>query len=110
MMLAAGLAAGVVWMQEPTKTALDVKASQAQTFYADARAGNNQLTFFSESTLEDFTGVCNKIGGQCVVDPRHLEALTGSFHVEVANLDTGIALRDQHMRSTDWLDAAAPRA
>jgi polyisoprenoid-binding protein YceI len=86
-------------------TALDVKASGVQTFYADSRVGNNQLTFFSESTLEDFTGVCNQIGGDCQLDPKNLEQFTGRFFVRVEDMKTGIDLRDEHMRGKDWLDA-----
>ena len=64
------------------------------------------MTFFSESTLEDFTGVCNQIGGTCRLDPSHLEKLTGKFSVRVENMKTGIDLRDEHMHSAAWLDAA----
>ncbi len=92
--------------EEPERrTALETKASGTKTFYADARAGNNQVSFFSESTLEDFTGVCNQVGGQCQFDPQHLESFSGKFQIALKDVSTGIALRDQHMRSADWLDA-----
>jgi len=39
------------------QTALDVKASGEKSFYADKRAGNNQVSFESQSTIEDFFGV-----------------------------------------------------
>ncbi len=63
------------------------------------------MTFLSSSTLEDFTGVVNKVGGECKIDPTNLEKLSGKFSVRVADMKTGIDLRDQHMRSADWLDA-----
>src|SRR5262245_59916584 len=87
-------------------TALDVKASGVKTFYADSRAGNTQVTFTSESSIEDFTGVCNKVSGQATIDPKQVESLKGRFSVRVEDMSTGIALRDHHMTSTDWLDAA----
>jgi polyisoprenoid-binding protein YceI len=93
---ASGAAAGV---------ALDTKASGPKTFYADSRVGNNQMTFFSQSTLEDFTGVCNQIGGQCQLDPKDLDTFKGRFTVRVADMDTGIELRNEHLRSADWMDA-----
>src|SRR4029079_16242754 len=87
-------------------TALDVKASGRKSFYADSRAGNSQVTITSESTLEDFTCVCNKVAGRCELDPRRIESLNGQFSIKVADIRTGIDLRDHHLRSADWLDAS----
>lgn len=100
--LGAAVAAG---QSADTKTALDVKGRGPKTFYADSRVGNNQVTFFSESTLEDFTGVCNQVAGQCELDPAHVEAFRGRFSLKVEDMTTGIALRDEHMRGPQWLDA-----
>ena len=86
-------------------TALDVKANEARTFYVDGRAGNNQVTFLSESTLEDFTGVCNKVGGELKVDPRSVESLSGRVALKIKDMDTGIDLRNEHMASPEWFDA-----
>ncbi len=91
---------------EKPRTALDVKARGLKTFYIDDRAGANQVSIFSESTLEDFTIVCNKVGGQCNLDPQNIEKIRGEFFLRVEDLRTGIELRDQHLRSSDWLDAA----
>lgn len=87
-------------------TALTVKASGTKKMYIHARAGNNQVTIFSESTIEDFTGVCNEVSGTCEIDPKSVESLKGSFSIRLDGLATGIELRDEHMRSPDWLDAA----
>jgi polyisoprenoid-binding protein YceI len=86
-------------------TALDVRASGRKTFYADSRAGNSQVTITSESTLEDFTCVCNKVAGKCELDPRRIESLSGQFSIKVEDIRTGIELRDQHLRGPEWLDA-----
>ncbi len=85
--------------------ALDAKASGSKTFYFDGRAGNNQVSVFSQSTLEDFTVVCNKVSGKCQFDPKDLGALTGKFSIRVEDLRSGIDLRDHHLRTPDWLDA-----
>lgn len=87
-------------------TSLDVKASGLKTFYVDDRAGRNQVSIESESTLEAFTVVCNQVQGECKVDPKAVEKLSGKFAIKVADMRTGIDLRDTHLRSTDWLDAA----
>jgi polyisoprenoid-binding protein YceI len=103
------LSSGIMFVASSARaapTSLEVKAGGAKTFYADDRAGNNQASFISQSTIEDFTGVCNKIGGECTMDPRNIESFKGSFWVKVEDLRTGIDLRDRHLRSPDWLDAA----
>lgn len=87
------------------RTALDVKATGRKTFYVNSRVGNNQVTILSESTLEDFTGVCNQVAGQCSLDPKALESFRGRFSIRVADIKTGIELRDTHMRNADWFDA-----
>jgi len=87
-------------------TALETTAFGRKTFYADDRGGNNQVTVFSESTLEDFTCVCNRVLGECELDPKKLESFSGRFSVRVKDLKTGMDLRDQHMVGPDWLDAA----
>ena len=89
-----------------TTTALEVKANGMKTFYADSRAGNNQVTVESQSTLEDFTSVCNKVTGQCQLDPQKVETFTGRFSIRVENIKTGIDLRDEHLRGPEWLNAA----
>lgn len=101
------LATMSAWFQATgaPRTALETKASGAQVFYVDSRVGNNQVTFFSESTLEDFTGVCNQVGGACELDPKRLETFSGRFWIRVGDMRTGIELRDEHLRSADWLDA-----
>lgn len=90
----------------PARTALEVKATQPKMFYVDTVAGRNQVAISSESTLEDFTIVCNRIDGAWKFDPRHVEALTGRFAIRVEDLRSGIELRDRHLRDADWLDAA----
>ena len=90
--------------QQP-RTALEVAATGVKTFYADRRAGNNQVTIFSEAPLEDFTSVCNRIGGSCTLDPQRVESFKGQFHLDVKDIDTGIDLRNGHLAGPDWLDA-----
>jgi polyisoprenoid-binding protein YceI len=87
-------------------TALDVKARGTKDFWVDAAAGRNQISIFSESTLEDFTVVCNEVTGKWRFNPQDVEQIAGEFTIKVADLRTGIALRDQHLRGPEWLDAA----
>ena len=43
--------------------------------------------------------------GPFTLDLDNLEASRGNILVEVKSMQTGIAMRDKHMLSTDWLDA-----
>ena len=93
-------------VQNALATALDVKASGPKTFYVDQRAGANQVVIFSQSTIEDFTSVINRVAGQFQLDPKNLENLGGEFSVRVIDIKTGIDLRDHDLYGPDWLDAA----
>jgi polyisoprenoid-binding protein YceI len=87
-------------------TTLDVKARGVKTFYVDTAAGRNQISIFSESTIEDFTVVCNEVSGQWQFNPQNVEQMKGQYSIKVEDLRTGIDLRDHHLRGPDWLDAA----
>jgi len=51
--------------------------------------------------------VANEASGSVRVDPANLAATRGRIVVRVASLRTGIELRDEHLRSAEWLDAGA---
>jgi len=59
----------------------------------------NQVRFVSEATLESFEGVSHTIEGTIRVDPLAPCAETAAeFSVDLASLDTGISMRNRHMR------------
>jgi polyisoprenoid-binding protein YceI len=61
--------------------------------------GRNTVTFSSKATIESFSGTTNKIDGYVVwdgADPLHNNELY--FEVPLETLDTGIGLRNRHMR------------
>jgi polyisoprenoid-binding protein YceI len=62
-------------------------------------------TVESRADFETFVGRTAKVTGKLTYDPKKR---TGSGYIEVdANsIDTGIALRNDHMRSPQWLDTA----
>jgi len=100
--------AGHVSGSQPSakSTALETKAAGEKRFYCDDRAGNNQVTVLSESTLEDFTCVCNRVAGECAIDPTRVESFSGRFSIRADELKSGLELRDQHMVAADWLNTA----
>jgi len=74
----------------------------AQEYHVDLNA-DNVVRFISEATIEDFEGVTERIDGFIVLGDGGLVsgATAGSdFYLEVdlGSLDTGIGLRNRHMR------------
>lgn len=63
------------------------------------------VQFQSDTDLETIVGTSNKATGEVHVDLEKGEGSV-SLTVPVASLTTGIAMRDDHMRSENWLDAA----
>jgi polyisoprenoid-binding protein YceI len=81
-----------------------VKASGEKTFNFEDKYGRNQLTFFSTTPLEDVTGVSNSVKGKVTFDVADIKTLRGSISMPVSSLKTGIDLRDEHMKSKNWMD------
>ncbi len=82
-------------------------AKHGTVFYIADAMGRNQVTFTSEAPLEDIVGTTNQIVGYLVFDPDNpRNGVRGFFKVPVKSLDTGIPLRDEHLQSKMWLDAA----
>jgi polyisoprenoid-binding protein YceI len=82
-----------------------IKAGGSQIFNFEDKLGRNQATFFSLAPLEDFTGTANGISGTASFDIKNFaKTLKGKIRVKVASINTGIELRNHHLRSADWLD------
>lgn len=80
-----------------------VKASGEQTFnFEDKR---NQVKFFSTTPLEDITGISNDVKGKVTLNVSDIKSMKGSITISVASIKTAIDLRDEHLRSENWLDA-----
>ncbi|HXH60872.1 MAG TPA: YceI family protein [Fimbriimonadaceae bacterium] len=82
--------------------------AQTKTFKIGDAGGmkaSQMFQFESDADFENFTGVTHKLGGQFKFDPK---ARTGSGEIEVdiASIDTGIPMRNEHLRSPMWFDAA----
>jgi polyisoprenoid-binding protein YceI len=76
------------------------------TFKVGAGSRAQQLAQVESVTdLETFTGRTDKVTGSITFDPAKRTG-SGSITVDVASLNTGIDLRDEHLRSAGWLDSA----
>ncbi len=84
----------------------NVKANGSQTFSFKDQMGRNQATFFSTTPLEDISGMSTDVKGSITFDVQDIEnTLVGEIIISTESLKSGIDLRDEHLRSADWLDA-----
>ncbi|MGH7742984.1 MAG: YceI family protein, partial [Candidatus Eiseniibacteriota bacterium] len=68
--------------------------------------GQNKVVFVSTATMEKFEGKTNKLEGRIEVQPGLLgDSVTVHLEVDMASLDTGLAMRNKHMRE-DHLETA----
>lgn len=79
-------------------------AAAAKTFHV-REGGPSRIAFASDAPLEKISGSSGKIGGAVTFDPNDLSKASGRIEVPVATLNTGLALRDEHLHSDKWLDA-----
>jgi polyisoprenoid-binding protein YceI len=73
------------------------------TFYVGHNPKFVNITFDSQADIETIVGTTNKATGTIKAD---LEKGTGSvsISVPVASMKTGIDMRDEHLRSANWMD------
>jgi polyisoprenoid-binding protein YceI len=68
--------------------------------------GSNQATFYSAAPLEDITGMSTDVWGNVSFDVEDIaNTLEGEVKISTASLKSGIELRDEHIRSENWLNA-----
>lgn len=78
---------------------------KGKTYHFGVNEARTNISFVSEADIETIHGTGNNMQGHIEVDATGKKA-SGTIKVGVRTLSTGIDLRDQHMRSADWLDAA----
>jgi len=65
---------------------------------------NNEVKFISDAPIEDFEGVTDKIDGYLYLEGNDLTKNSEMyFEIDLNSLDTGIGLRNRHMRE-DYLE------
>ncbi|MEE9448439.1 MAG: YceI family protein [Ignavibacteriaceae bacterium] len=95
----------VLYVATALAQGFNVKASGEQSFSFVDQYGRNQATFYSETPLEDINGLTNDVKGSVTFNVGDVSTLTGTISISTASIKTGIDLRDEHLRSADWLDA-----
>lgn len=78
----------------------------AQTFTVDSKDSRNQALFISDAPFEKIVGLSSGIDATVMINKNAIANMPkGMVKVSIANIKTGIELRDEHLRSKDWLDA-----
>jgi polyisoprenoid-binding protein YceI len=60
----------------------------------------NEASFTSKAAIVRFTGRTSQVTGTLQFDPNDVAHGSGSVAVDLASLDTGIGMRNEHMRRT----------
>ena len=80
-------------------------ALKSRTFHFGTHPARTNVTFVSEADLETIHGVSHQMSGSIAMDATGAKG-RGTLQVPVNSMRTGIAKRDEHLRSATWLDAA----
>jgi polyisoprenoid-binding protein YceI len=73
--------------------------------------GENKVVFVSKAANESFEGKTNHLEGTINVDPTKVgDSASVHFEVDLASLDTGIGMRNRHMRENHLETAKYPKA
>ncbi|MCW5938897.1 MAG: YceI family protein [Fimbriimonadaceae bacterium] len=81
-------------------------SAQTKTFKVGNSPTHQLVQVESVTELETFTGRTEKATGSITFDPTKRTG-GGRITVDLASLDTGIPLRNDHMRSSGWLDTSS---
>ena len=71
----------------------------------------NKVVFVSRASMESFEGKTNRLEGTLQLDPANLgDSITVHLEVDLASLDTGLPLRNKHMRENHLETGKYPKA
>jgi len=113
MSRARGIPAGTSIRAHRAVLALLLLGLAVTTWSGTARAGvvrfrvqpeASEITFKATSRLMSADGRFHRLAGLVVADPMDLTTATITLSIEAASIDTGIGMRDNHLRSEDFFD------
>jgi polyisoprenoid-binding protein YceI len=64
----------------------------------------SEVTFRATSRLMNAEGQFHRLSGEVVADPEDFTTAKVTLSIEAGSIDTGIGMRDSHLRSKDFLD------
>jgi len=65
----------------------------------------SEATFHATSRLMNAEGRFHRVSGEVTVDPQDFSSAKITLSIEPGSIDTGIGMRDSHLRSEDFFDA-----
>ncbi|MBT3231832.1 MAG: YceI family protein [Calditrichaeota bacterium] len=84
---------------------LSISQAAETKFIVDDPGGRNNVEFISKAPIENIIGVTNLVTGSITFDPENLQNNAfGKIQVDLRTLNSGIELRDEHMRSEKYLN------
>ncbi|MEO5930538.1 MAG: YceI family protein [Candidatus Kapaibacterium sp.] len=86
---------------------LAVTASGPKKVTISNKVAKNQFTWVSSAPLETISGTAEGITGAFTLDPKKPASLRGTLSAQVATMKSGNGMRDSHIQSDQWLNAAA---
>jgi len=78
--------------------------------YRLSTKAKNRVEFHSKATLESFSGKSKSILAEFDVEPAKLSSTKGKVTVDLRTLDTGLELRNKHMRENHLHTDSFPNA
>lgn len=94
-----------------TRLVVPEQHRQLGRVYTVITTGEPQIRITSDAPLETINARSAGVVGYAIVGPPPLsieeprKILAGEFHLAVESIETGIRLRDEHLREKGWLDA-----
>lgn len=84
-----------------------IAKNQTLNFKLNKNVGKNELNFVSEAPFEDIFGnvETNVISSEFTLNPSNFTSVKGIVKFKVSGMETGINKRDEHLKSSEWLDA-----
>ena len=90
---------------------LQASSALATDFTVQPGKDKNLVVFTSKATLESFQGKTKQVSGALSFDPANLgDSVTVHVEVDLASLDTGIPMRNKHMRENHLHTDKYPKA
>lgn len=81
-------------------------AVEAQSLRFRIQPEASEITFRATSRLMNADGHFSRFSGDVMVDPAVLTTARITLTIDAASLDSGIEMRDNHLRSSDFFDVA----
>jgi len=104
----AALLVGIFALATATLSAqpLSKKARGIKTVKLSDKVGKNQFTWNSDAPMEKIQGTAEGVAGTLTLDPSNIATVRGTLSAQVTTFKSGNDMRDEHIRSATWLDAA----